>query len=108
MSVKEPMKIDGMGIDGDTLVLMITDSLSWLIHGEEHLKMYQDKLNAYIRYIDEQSWLGVYRKRSFDSFRIIIYSKYPAPDYFTVFLDSAKDKLSRKHISITVETLKEG
>lgn len=107
MSVMDTAKIDGMGIDGDTLVLMVSDHFTWVIGGEEHLKMYQNKLNSYIRFIDEKGYCGYYRNKNFSSFRIVIYTKYPAPDYFSVFLDSAKDKLDKKNISITVERVKE-
>ena len=57
MSILENSSIDGMGIDedGQTLVFMISDHLDWENEGE-HLLLLQDKLNAYLGYIEAKDF----------------------------------------------------
>ncbi|MBR2176209.1 MAG: hypothetical protein IJ861_04600 [Clostridia bacterium] len=100
MSVVDPNVIDGMGIDGDTLVFMISDHLTWAVHQAAHLSYLRDKLNAYIRYIDEKQWRSVYRNREFESFRIEVCFKYQYPEVFVTMVEAVGDKLKEKKIEM--------
>ena len=66
MSILENSSIDGMGIDedGQTLVFMISDHLDWENEGE-HLLLLQDKLNAYLGYIEAKEFQEVYPQYEF-------------------------------------------
>lgn len=53
MSVEESTIIDAIGsdLDGREVTLLITDHLSW-DNESEHLLKLQDKINAYVRFVE--------------------------------------------------------
>ena len=87
MSILENSSIDGMGIDedGQTLVFMISDHLDWENEGE-HLLLLQDKLNAYLGYIEAKEFQEVYPQHEFLFFFVEIYFEYfPTNNYMKFY-----------------------
>ncbi|MBQ8134219.1 MAG: hypothetical protein IJ192_07445 [Clostridia bacterium] len=101
MSLNEPDKIDAAAVDGNELVLLVVDSLSWNMYQKEHLKMLQDKYNSYIRYIESKGYREQFPNSVFDSFRIDTVFKYQYDNGFVKMLEKVKDKLKEKKITIT-------
>ncbi len=78
MSVLEKNKIDGIGIskDANKVALMITDHLNWE-NEIEHLTLLQEKINAYISFIESEQVYDVYPELSqIDGFILDIRFKY--------------------------------
>lgn len=63
MSVTDMNKVDAMGLslDGKHICMFITDHLDW---EDEygHLKTLQDKINAYVAYLESGDWQSRYPK----------------------------------------------
>lgn len=57
MSISETNKIDALAVsqDGEALMLLIADHLPW-DDEHTHLVVLQDKLNAYMSYIQSGDW----------------------------------------------------
>jgi hypothetical protein len=62
MAIENSDVIDAVGIETATgdIVLTIADSLDWESAETEHLEMLQDKLNAYLRFIQSGELLETY------------------------------------------------
>ncbi|WGV58812.1 hypothetical protein QIH01_25605 [Brevibacillus brevis] len=70
MSVLDKNKVDGIGKSKteNRLALMISDHLDWE-NELEHLKLLQDKMNAYITFIESEQIYNVYPdSKSVDGF----------------------------------------
>jgi hypothetical protein len=71
--ITETDKIDGIAVDkkNNALVLLISDHLDW---NDEynHLITLQDKINAYISFIETEQYKENYPDKSFDCFIIEI------------------------------------
>ncbi len=100
MSISDPAKIDAMGIQGDTLVLLISDHLVWDLDPVQHLQLLQQKLNTYIHYIDEKGFASEYGGKVFKKYRIEVAFRHPYPDSFGTMVRMAKDRLDEKNITI--------
>jgi len=52
MTISETSKVDFAVLDPDTdeLILVISDHLDWTDEAHEHLRLLQEKLNAYLRF----------------------------------------------------------
>lgn len=59
MTIEQLDKIDFLGIDSNSgdVVLTISDHLSWDEEENEHLFLLQEKLNAYLRFIESGEML---------------------------------------------------
>ncbi|MGG3891368.1 DUF6572 domain-containing protein [Metabacillus fastidiosus] len=78
MSVLERNKIDGIGKSraGNKLVLMIADHLNWE-NELQHLTLLQDKMNAYISFIESGQVYSLYPDiESVDGFIFELRFKY--------------------------------
>jgi hypothetical protein len=62
MSIEKTDVVDAIGIEKGTgdVVLTIADSLDWESSETEHLQMLQEKLNAYLRFIESGELLESY------------------------------------------------
>jgi hypothetical protein len=62
MAIEKTDVVDAVGIEKATgnIVLTITDSLDWESAETEHIQMLQDKLNAYLRFIESGELLETY------------------------------------------------
>ena len=101
MSILENVLIDGMGIRDDEkeLVFMVTDHLEWKNEGE-HLFLLQDKLNAYLAYIEAREFQDVYPKQDFESFCIEVYFEYSPTENCVKFFEVMNQQLEAFHIKV--------
>lgn len=101
MSILENSSIDGMGIDedGQTLVFMISDHLDWENEGE-HLLLLQDKLNAYLGYIEAKEFQEVYPQYEFLFFSIEVYFQYAPTEDCMKFFEVMNQQLEEFNICI--------
>ncbi len=100
MSITNPDKIDAAAADGNDLVLLLTDHLRWDKHKTAHLQMLQDKLNTYIRYIDQKLYQEAFPDRMFSRFVIQIDFLHPYDEGFTKMVTLVKPQLDQRSITI--------
>lgn len=94
VSVLEKDKIDAIGYDekNKVIVLMLADHLDW---DEEynHLLLLQDKINAYISFIENEQYLEIMPTKEFDGARIEIHFKYEMTENAEKFLQRVQDQV---------------
>jgi hypothetical protein len=104
MAVDNTKVIDGMGKskEKNELILLITDHLNW-DEEYEHLKILQDKINAYASYIESKQFDESYPNENFDSFLIEIHFKYDIVENCIKFLEVVANQLEILNIKIRAE-----
>ena len=106
MSVDKSDYIDAIAIedDGKTLIMMITDHLGWEADFEfDHLTILQEKINAYLWFIEAKQFKEVYPDIAFESFRIEIRFLYNMSENCMKFIDVINRQLSSENIVIVSE-----
>jgi hypothetical protein len=90
MSIEQTDTIDFLNIDktGDVL-LTISDHLDWEGDEESHLLLLQEKLNAYLRFIESGEMLRRYPEAKERSIVIQILSKFPMSKKAEIFFKKA-------------------
>lgn len=101
MSIIETNKIDAMGIskDGEGLVLMLADHLDWK-NESEHLTLLQDKINAYLGFIESNQYSDTYPNRVFEYYVIDVRFKYKATENCLKFLKVINTQLREYNIQV--------
>ena len=81
MSIIEKNKVDAIGVEKDTgiLVLSISDHLDWS-DSSKHLVLLQEKLNSYLVFIKSGELLKNYPRAKNRMIRIDLFSKYKCFD----------------------------
>lgn len=105
MSVVDIDKIDGIGIsieDENKLILLITDHLDWT-NEYEHLIQLQNKINAYISFLESEQYKDVYPDKQFSTYCIEVHFKYEMTSNCIKFIDTVNKQLST--INITIEAI---
>ncbi|MCG3087958.1 DUF6572 domain-containing protein [Sporosarcina cyprini] len=104
MAVHEIDQIDGMGRseDGKQLIFLISDHLDWKSEGE-HLLMLQEKINAYLAFIESEQYREHYQDGQFEEFIIEIHFLYPTTEKCDEFLAVVGEQLHPHNIFITTE-----
>ena len=99
MSILEHDLIDGIALDGQQLVLMISDHLDW---GDEydHLIELQEKINAYIAFCESGQYKKIYPNKDVTSAVIQIYFMYVIPASARRFLSQVQLQLCEDGIAI--------
>ncbi|MEN2773874.1 DUF6572 domain-containing protein [Acetivibrio clariflavus] len=102
MSVAEINQVDAMGIskDGKGLILMISDHLDWN-NEAEHLFLLQEKINAYLGYIEANEFLDVYPNLKFEYYIIELHFKYPITTNCWRFIKAINTQLEEFCIKVT-------
>ena len=105
MAIDQTYVVDAVGVDsisGD-LVLTITDHLDWSGGGNEHLLLLQEKINAYLRFVESGEILKTYPDAKSRLVLIDIVHKYPlnhlAKEFYgkvTSIVESAGIKLQHR------------
>ena len=105
MSVEDPRVVDLVGIDKRTgrVVLTISDHLHW--DAGDHLTILQDKLNAYLAFVESGELVQQYPDASGRQPQIAIVCKYPPDDRALRFLEEVGSIVEREGIVLTHETL---
>ncbi len=100
MSVSDPKKIDAIAAKDNMLIMLITDHLRWDKYQVAHLQMLQDKLNTYIRFIDNKGYAERFPDKEFTEFVIEINFLHQYDEGFVKMLELAKPELFRRHITV--------
>lgn len=100
MSVIDKDKVDGIGISKDhtKVILMISDHISWEKE-YDHLLILQDKINAYVNFIESGQARNMYP--DIDVYTIMIYFKYEITLNVKEFLTAINKQL--KGIGINID-----
>ncbi|MBB4823291.1 hypothetical protein HNO89_000511 [Sporosarcina luteola] len=104
MTVLEVDQIDGMGKsqEGRQLLFLISDHLDWEQEGE-HLLVLQEKINAYLTFIESAQYAEHYPDEQFNEFVIEIHFLHTPTKKCEEFLAIVGQQLQPFHISIAVE-----
>lgn len=100
MSVVDLNKIDGVGKDKkeNALRLIISDHLDWQ-EEDIHIEVLQDKINAYLQYIDGRQYVKSYGE-GISKFYIDIHFMETITEKCTQFLNVASRQLNPHNIYI--------
>ena len=101
MSISEPDVIDAMAARGSELVMLVCDHFIWAVEQVQHLKYLQRKFNSYIRFIDNKGWKEKFGDMEFETYRIDVVFKYQWDKSFEKMIESVRDRLDEKNITIT-------
>lgn len=104
MSVVETNKIDGIakGSNEGELFFLITDHLDWE-NEYEHLIILQDKINAYLSFIESEQYMEIYANDTFKNFVIEIHFKNKISENCKKFLKVVSDQVVDFNIQIQIE-----
>ena len=88
MSVVENDKIDGIATsdDGKTLIILLSDHLDFE-NENNHLLILQEKINAYLSFIQSEQYSDIYPDMNFENIIIEIHFKYKITDNCKKFID---------------------
>lgn len=103
-SIMQANKVDGIGKskDGNKLVLLIIDVLNWE-EENEHLVFLQEKINAYIGFIECKQYIETYPDDIFDGYIIQISFMHEMSKKCKQFLEVASNQVQNLNIIIMVE-----
>lgn len=101
MSIIETEKVDGIGIDenGISLALLISDHLDWE-NEYVHLSQLQNKINAYISFIQNKQYEQIYPNNDFLNYQIEIHFLYEPSQLCHKFLNTVNDQLNGNRIFV--------
>ena len=104
MAVDNASQIDAIANDKENacLVLLITDHLNW-DNEFEHLKILQDKINAYVAFIESKQYDEIYHNADFKMAMIESQCKYDVTENCQKFLQVVQDQLGRIGIKIKAQ-----
>lgn len=103
MSISNPSIIDAVAAKDNRLILLISDHLRWDDLQVTHMRMLQDKLNTYIRYIESGGYKEKFPDRDFSEFIIEIQFMHMYDEGFVKMISLAKPKLDKRNITIVYE-----
>lgn len=106
MAIDNVNVIDGMALnkDNNAIVLLLTDHLSW--DGEkalsefDHLNLLQDKINAYISYLESGQYAETYSTEEIDFAVIEIHFKYAVTENCEKYLNAVQNQIGQLGIKI--------
>ncbi len=107
MAIDNADIIDGAAIDKENsaLRLLITDHLQWnaeadTISEHDHLLMLQEKINAYISFLESEQYKDIYPDAEFKMAIIDICFKYDITENCERFLQAVQDQIGQYGIKI--------
>ncbi len=107
MSVEDLKTIDCIGIpieSPDEVNLGISDHLDWDVSFDEHLYMLQEKINAYLRFIESGEIYQSFPPATQTSKKVIeVFFKYEPPSQATPCLSHVADCLKQLGIELKLE-----
>lgn len=108
MSVEQAQVLDYIGLDKVTgdIVLTISDHLEWDERSEEnHLRLLQDKINAYIGYIDSGRAIERYPDANKRNYIISVVGRVQPSAMGLKFFDAVRLKLDEIGCKLRFEML---
>jgi hypothetical protein len=105
MTIEQTNKIDFVTIKSESneIFLSITDHLDWAGEQKEHLWMLQEKINAYLRFIESGEMEDRYQDAKGRSVVIRVVGKFALPALANEFYLHAKKKVGESGIQILFE-----
>ena len=107
MAIDNANVIDGMAIDKEknAICLLLTDHLPWngdnnSIGEHEHLVLLQDKINAYISYLETKQYEETYPEAHLAMAVIEIHFKYEITKNCVKFLNAVQNQIGQYGIII--------
>ena len=107
MAIDNANVIDGMAIDKEknAICLLLTDHLPWncdnnSIGEHEHLVLLQDKINAYISYLETKQYEETYPEAHFVMAVIEIHFEYEITKNCEKFLNAVQNQIGQHGIII--------
>ena len=108
MPIEHTDQIDGMGIDGENgeyLRLLITDHLEWQenvssLSEYDHLLLLQDKVNAYLSFLEARQYKEHYPDNNFSLAIIEIHFKFDITEKCEKFLQTVQEQVGQHGIKI--------
>jgi uncharacterized protein DUF6572 len=106
MSIDQSNKIDAIGVEkvSGKVVLTIADHLDW-VDEQAHLLALQDKLNAYLRFVESGELLKVYPDAAGRAPLISIVTRVPASSAGERFFNQVRPILKSAGIELRSELL---
>lgn len=103
MSVVESDKIDGIATsdDGKTLIILLSDHLDFEDE-KNHLLILQEKINAYLGFIQSEQYSDIYPDKNFENIIIEIYFKHKVSDECKKFIDVVNSQIEVLNTKCTV------
>jgi len=92
----------GKSKEKSELFFLITDHLNWE-NEYEHLIILQDKINAYLGFIESKQFIETYPQDEFDSYVIEIHFQNGMSENCFKFLDVVANKAEELNVRIIVE-----
>ena len=105
MSVQETRKIDAVAMDKSPtdVTLLISDHLDWIEDEGTHLLLLQDKLNAYLDFIESGELVRKIPRAAGLPVIILVDAKYPLSPMAQKFFDLAKGAVKEAGVSLDFE-----
>ena len=101
MSVVDNKTVDGVALTDDKngIILLITDHVDWRDE-YEHLVMLQEKINAYISFLENKEYEDIYRGENIMYGIIEIHFLYTLTANAERFLQSVQDQVAELGVKI--------
>lgn len=100
MSIVDKRTVDGAGLTDDKgLILLITDHLDWSDE-YQHLVMLQEKINAYITFLEEKQYEEIYKEAEIAYGIIEIHFLHNLTDNAKKFLQAVQNQVAELGIKI--------
>lgn len=102
MSITQLNAVDGIGIshDGESLVMMIADEMNWQ-NLDAHLIMLENKMNAYLEYLESKQYKELYPDEIFSYAVFEIHCLYEPTEEAVEYLNVVQDQVGEYGILIT-------
>ncbi len=105
MAIDNVNVIDGMGVDPEkkSLRLLLADHLPWEdtnLSEFEHLKLLQNKINAYIAFLEGKQYMERYPDIEVETAVIEIHFKYEISSKCEEFLQAVQEQVGQHGIKI--------
>lgn len=103
MSVLENNKIDGIATsdDGKNLIIMLSDHLDFE-NETNHLLILQNKINAYLSFIQSEQYSEIYPDNNFENIVIEIYFKHKVTDNCIKFIEVVNSQIEVLNTKCTI------
>lgn len=103
MSILEKDKVDGLATNnnGKTLMILLSDHLDWQDE-ENHLLKLQDKINAYIGFIESKQYKSIYPDKMLENIIIEIHFKYKVTNDCKNFINVVNEQIKSLNTECTI------
>lgn len=103
MSVVEKNIIDGIALaNKNSLILLISDHLDWN-NEYEHLLILQDKINAYVSFIENKEYTEMFPQKNIKQILFEIHEKHGVTENARKFVDEVNRQLARINVFVFFE-----